>query len=94
MLKIVNILTAFIIKALYGGVYACSQRNQSERIMRYHIVEKNNPLTLHAICETQERAEHWIKVKAPEYCAKGLFMDKTLTPDSFEIVPADYKRKK
>jgi hypothetical protein len=59
--------------------------------MLYHIVEKNNPLALHAICETQERAEHWLKVKAPEYCARGFFIDKTLTPESFEIVPVSYK---
>ena len=62
--------------------------------MLYHIVEKNNPLALHAICETKESAEQWIKVKAKEYCAKGFFMDETLTPDSFEIVPVNYKRKK
>ena len=59
--------------------------------MLYHIVEKNNHLALHVICETNERAEHWIKVKAPNYCANGFFMDKTLTPESFEIMPVDYK---
>lgn len=59
-----------------------------DETMTYHIVEKTNPHALHAICETLERAEHWINVKAPEYCAKGYFMDKTLTPDSFTIKPA------
>jgi hypothetical protein len=52
----------------------------------FKVVEKANPLAVHAHCETLERAEHWIKVKAPEYCAKGYFMDKTLTPDSFTVI--------
>ena len=54
--------------------------------MEYNIVEKKNPLALHAICCTKESAEKWIKVNAVEYCATGYFMDKTLTPDSFIAV--------
>lgn len=53
--------------------------------MKYVIIEKANPLATHAICDTLERAQHWIDVKAPEYAAKGYFMDKTLTADSFAI---------
>ena len=53
--------------------------------MQFHIVEKQNPLALHAICETRESADRWIKELAPFYCARGHFMDKTLTPDSFTI---------
>jgi len=52
----------------------------------YQIIEKNNPLAVHAICDTLERAQHWLQVNAPRYCAKGYFMDKTLTPNSFAIV--------
>ena len=52
----------------------------------FEIREKLNPLALHAICETRERAQRWIDVNAVEYCAKGYFMDKTLTPDSFTIL--------
>jgi hypothetical protein len=52
----------------------------------YQIIEKNNPLAVHAICDTLERAQHWIQVNAPLYCFKGYFMDKTLTPNSFAIV--------
>ena len=51
----------------------------------YKIVEKNNPLAVHAHCCTLESAQRWIAVNAPLYCAKGYFMDKTLTPDSFTI---------
>lgn len=53
--------------------------------MHYVIIEKANLLATHAICDTLERAQHWIEVKAHEYAAKGYFMDKTLTADSFAI---------
>jgi hypothetical protein len=51
----------------------------------YKVIEKGNPLAVHAVCDTLARAERWIAVNAVEYCAKGYFMDKTLTPDSFTI---------
>ena len=50
------------------------------------IVEKKNHLAHHAHCSSRERAENWLNVNAPEYCRKGYFMDKTLTPDGFEII--------
>jgi hypothetical protein len=53
--------------------------------MRFLVVEKQNNLAVHAICETLDRAQNWISVKAPEYVRKGYFMDKTLTSDSFTI---------
>ena len=52
----------------------------------FKIVEKKNPLALHAICSSMKGAELWINEKAPVYWAKGYFEDKTLTPDSFIIV--------
>lgn len=55
----------------------------------FTIVEKKNQLAVHAHCCTRESAQRWIDVNAPLYCAKGYFMDKTLTPDSFEIVERD-----
>ena len=54
----------------------------------YRIVEKQNPLAVHCLCDSLERAQHWINVKAVEYCLKGYFMDKTLTPESFMVVRA------
>jgi len=51
----------------------------------FNVIEKNNPLHLHAICSTRESAERWIKVNAPEYIRLGFFMDKSLTADSFTI---------
>ena len=53
--------------------------------MKYLIIEKANPLAVHCICDTRERAQRWIDVNAPEYARKGYFMDKTLTADSFTI---------
>lgn len=53
--------------------------------MTFKVIEKQNPLAVHAICDTLERAQYWINVKAPDYAARGYFMDKTLTADSFTI---------
>jgi hypothetical protein len=52
----------------------------------FKIIEKDNPLAVHAICDTLERAQRWIDVDAVIACNRGYFMDKTLTPDSFTIV--------
>lgn len=54
----------------------------------FKIVEKRNHLAVHAHCCTAESAARWITVNAVEYCAKGYFMDKSLTPADFEIVGA------
>lgn len=54
----------------------------------YKIVEKKNPLAVHAHCSTELSAKRWIEVNAVEYCAKGYFTDKTLTPSDFEIKAA------
>lgn len=51
----------------------------------FKVVEKGNHLAVHAHCSTLASAQRWIEVNAPEYCAKGYFMNKALTPDSFEI---------
>ena len=53
--------------------------------MKFLVIEKQNRLAAHAICDTLERAQNWIDTKAPEYVKKGYFMDKTLTADSFTI---------
>jgi hypothetical protein len=56
----------------------------------FKIIEKNNPLAVHAICDTYAGAQRWIAINAVEYCRKGYFMDKTLTPDSFTIKENSY----
>lgn len=55
----------------------------------WKIVEAKNPLAVHAHCHSLTGAKHWIEVLAPDYCARGLFMDKTLTPESFRILCPD-----
>lgn len=50
----------------------------------YKIIEKNNPLAVHALCDTLESANRWLTIYAPAYVAKGFFMDKSLTANSFE----------
>ena len=52
----------------------------------YKVVERNNPLAVHAICNTLDRAENWIDTIAPEYVKKGFFTNKDLAADSFVIV--------
>lgn len=52
--------------------------------MQMMIVEKKNPLAVHAYCSSEESAAKWLAVNAVDYCKRGLFMDKTLTSDCFE----------
>lgn len=54
-------------------------------MLTWKIIEKANPLHVHAHCSSLESAQRWIAVNAVEYCVKGYFMDKTLTPESFTI---------
>ena len=52
----------------------------------YEIREKKNPLALHGIFGTRERAENHLTNVVPVYVAKGFFSDKSLRADDFEIV--------
>ena len=56
--------------------------------MKWLVIEKNNRLAVHVICDTLERAQNWIDTKAPEYARKGYFINKALTADSFTIKAA------
>lgn len=53
--------------------------------MAYTVIEKANPLAVHAKCDTLDRAINWVTQKAPEYVQRGFFMDKSLTAQSFTI---------
>jgi len=55
---------------------------------QFKMVEKDNPLALHALFDTKERGEKHLAEMVPIYCKHGYYTDKTLTPESFEIVPA------
>lgn len=54
---------------------------------KYKVVEKDNELAVHALFDCESRAEKYIEETIPEYVSKGYFMDKTLTKDSFKIIP-------
>lgn len=57
----------------------------------YAVVEKSNHLAVHGLFTDSTRAQWHIENRIPEYCRKGFFMDKTLTPCSFEVVPHSFK---
>ena len=50
------------------------------------LVEKDNHLAVHALFDSMERAKRHLELIIPDYCKRGFFMDKTLTPDSFIII--------
>lgn len=53
----------------------------------WKIVEKNNHNALHALCDSQSDARRYLDITVPDHCARGFYMDKTLTPESFEVLP-------
>ena len=53
---------------------------------KFKIVEKKNHLAVHALCNTRERAECFLKDTIRGYITRGYFMDKTLKADDFEII--------
>ena len=55
-------------------------------MMKIKLVEKLNHLAVHGLFDSKESAKKHLAERIPEYCAKGYFMDKTLTPESFEII--------
>lgn len=54
----------------------------------FKLVEKENHLHVHGHFDSRARAERHLAVNIPDYCARGFFMDKTLTPESFEVIEA------
>lgn len=55
----------------------------------FKMVEKKNPLALHGLFDSRESAEKFLRETVPVYVARGYYMDKTLTADSFEIREVD-----
>ena len=62
------------------------KRPKLEKSRRFMMVEKANPLACHGIFESRETGERHLRDTVPDYCRRGFYMDKTLTPESFEIV--------
>ena len=57
--------------------------------MKYKIVEKKNPLAVHALFDSLQRAKRHLNEVIPEYVKRGFFMDKTLTENCFEITECE-----
>lgn len=53
---------------------------------RYALVEKDNRLAVHGLFATPGRARHHLRARVPDYVARGYYMDKTLTVESFAIL--------
>lgn len=51
------------------------------------LIEKEKPLHLHGLFVSQQSAQKHLDEVVPENCRRGLYMDKTLTPESFIVVP-------
>lgn len=49
----------------------------------WKVVEKNNHLAVHCLTWSKQRGLDWIE----KYGDSKIFMDKTLTKDSFEVLP-------
>lgn len=60
--------------------------NLCSSMAKFYLTEKRNHNVIHAIFDSQESAQRHLSETIPEYCKRGYFMDKTLTPDDFEIV--------
>ncbi|WOK01506.1 hypothetical protein [Pseudomonas phage UF_RH7] len=52
---------------------------------KYKVVEKKNPLAVHCLTWSKQRAQEWIE----KYGDSKMFTDKTLNRDSFTIVCPD-----
>lgn len=51
----------------------------------FKIVEKKNPLAVHGLFNTRERAERHLREIIPVYVTRGYFMDKTLKTEDFIV---------
>lgn len=54
--------------------------------MKYKLVEIKNPLAVHAIFDSEERAKLFLATTVPQYIKKGYYSDKSLTIKDFKIV--------
>ncbi len=79
-------------KMPYSMIWLFTLDSKGELIMEYGIYEKKDQFALHGIFDSLERAERHIKENIPVYVARSYFTDKTLTADSFEILPYPRKR--
>jgi hypothetical protein len=65
-----------------------NRQGQGGAIVKFHLVEKKNRNALHGIFDSEERAKQFLAVTVPEYVVRGYYSDKSLTPESFTVIPA------
>ncbi len=53
---------------------------------RIRIVERKDPLAVHGLFDSLDRAERHLREVIPLYVQRGYFMDKTLMPEDFIIL--------
>jgi hypothetical protein len=58
-----------------------------EKAKNFKLVEKKNHNAVHGIFLSKETGEKFLRETVPVYVQKGYYMDKTLTVESFEVVP-------
>jgi hypothetical protein len=62
-----------------------SMKPRLEKARQWAIVEKANPNAVHGLFMSMESAHKFLKDTIPDYCRRGFYMDKTLTPESFIV---------
>jgi hypothetical protein len=60
--------------------------------MRAKLVEKTNHNAVHGLFHSRKSAERHLREVIPDYCDRKIFMDKTLTPESFEVIDCDWHK--
>lgn len=60
--------------------------------MRAKLVEKANHLAVHGLFHSRGSAERHLRDEIPGVCEKKMFTDKTLTPESFEVIDSDWHK--
>jgi hypothetical protein len=61
---------------------------------RFKIVEKKDHNAVHGLFWSVEAARLHLTHAIPSYCKRGYFMDKTLTPDCFEVIETPPRKRK
>lgn len=56
--------------------------------MKYKLVQKNDHLAVHALFDSEKSAKRFLLETVPVYIKRGYYMDKTLRPEDFEVIPS------
>lgn len=64
----------------------CSKMPRLRPANQFAMVEKSNHNAIYGYFMSREAGERFIKETVPSYIERGIYMDKTLTVESFEII--------